>query len=353
MFSRTCRTIVRSNCLSIKRQAILRTYSSSDSIFNNDGAWDKILAELDTPQSRPPGTTNAKQRPSRQPGAARQSITKRETKLLSDMLNKILDNKPSNEQEELRLGLGGGKLGDLLGQLRLHRPNSRRTDELTVQEELDAKKEQMSLCEDDLHLLEWAQEHVFKESVAFEETAKAAMKKAAQEGKVTQLPTLQPPTYPHMIAALMKTFRERYRDPHLALAIFNHAQNLSIVSYVFGCSTDAYNELLETRWSCFHDMQGVLDALEEMKVNAVPVNAKTRAIVDRIRSELSQSKEHIDSNAWELLQRIEGAMVSKDQRVPWDSWKSEVATDSDDSSFDNWDFGPSQRSGSSNRGRAL
>ncbi|KAF9047358.1 hypothetical protein BJ165DRAFT_1092435 [Panaeolus papilionaceus] len=320
-------------------------HSSSKSIFNGDDTWDRILAELDKPEPRH-ATPKPRNPPQRQ-AAPRQSITKRETKLLSDMLTRILDNKPA-EKDEVRLGLGRGKLQDIFGQLHRHRPNTRSTDESTVQEMLDIKKEQMSLCENDIQLLEWAQENVFGESIAFEETAKKAMKDAAQEGKVTRLPTLQPPTYPHMIAALMKTFRERYRDPHLALAIFNHAQNLSIISYVFGCSTDAYNELLETRWSCFHDMRGVLEALEEMKVNAVPVNAKTRTIVDRMRADINQSKESIDPSTWELLQRIEETMVVKGQKEPWDSWKNELWDD--DTAFDNWDFASSKKASTSKRG---
>jgi hypothetical protein len=63
----------------------------------------------------------------------------------------------------------------------------------------------------------------------------------------------------------MRTFRDHYKDPNLALFIFNHTKKLSIFSYVFGCSTEVYNELIKTRWDCFRDLEGVYNAVEEMK----------------------------------------------------------------------------------------
>ena len=73
----------------------------------------------------------------------------------------------------------------------------------------------------------------------------------------------------------MRTFRDKYANPHLALALFAHARRLSVLSFVCGCTTPAYNELLETRWACFRDLKGVCDALEEMKTNGVETNGGT------------------------------------------------------------------------------
>ncbi|KAG1793343.1 uncharacterized protein HD556DRAFT_1191699, partial [Suillus plorans] len=90
-------------------------------------------------------------------------------------------------------------------------------------------------------------------------------------------------TYPYLIAHLMRSFRDKYCDPHLALSIFNYAQHLSIPSYVFGCTTPAYNELIETRWSCFHDLRGVHDALEEMRFNGVEPDGRTKKLAEKLR----------------------------------------------------------------------
>jgi hypothetical protein len=84
----------------------------------------------------------------------------------------------------------------------------------------------------------------------------------------------------------MRTFRDHYSDPNLALFIFHHTQKLSIISYVFGCSTEVYNELIKTRWDCFRDLQGVYNAIDEMKVNGVPLDSATQKLIEIIRHDV-------------------------------------------------------------------
>ena len=162
------------------------------------------------------------------------------------------------------------EMADLFNRLRKDVKRMRWTSE--IDEELDRKKEEIELCDTDVQLLEWAMNEVFKPPQPTD---------ASVRGQATAIHNHQ--LYPHLIATLMRAFRDKFHDPHLALAIFDHAKNLSIYSYVFGCTAPAYNELIETQWFCFHDLRGILEALEEMKVNAVEADNRTRRIVETIR----------------------------------------------------------------------
>jgi len=197
-------------------------------------------------------------------------------------------------------------VSDLFGKLRRQSKHVKWTTE--ADEELDRKKEQIELCDTDQKLLAWAMREVFEESKHYEENARRAPDDAnAVKGPVQ----LQPPTYPHLIALLIRTFREKFADPHLALSIFDHARHLSIASYVFGCTTPAYNELIETRWRCFRDLRGVCDALEEMRANGVGMDNKTRALSEAIRREVGERNLwQVESAAggeevWDMVAKIE------------------------------------------------
>jgi len=187
------------------------------------------------------------------------------------------------------------------------------------------------------------------------------------------MPTLQHPAYPHLISLLMRTFRDKYNDPHLTLSIFDYARHLSIPSYVFGCTAPAYNELIETRWTCFRDLTGILEALEEMKVNGVEPDNRTRKLVEVIRREAGgqgvwEEEDHLGTGGQVLktLNRIE-ALVAKPRtfspkrshtpRVPsqtsgkkqdkkWNAWKSKSPDepDGDDWQFGRWDEAPEPES---------
>lgn len=200
--------------------------------------------------------------------------------------------------------------------------------------ELDKKKEEMELCHTDRQLLDWATREVFGESKRFEEDARSI--------HATPQQPLQPPTYPYLIAILMRTFRDKYADPYLALSIFDHARHLSAVSYVFGCTTHAYNELIETRWRCFRDLRGVCQALEEMRVNGIQMDTRTRALVELVRQQVGEritweedaAEDH--GELWDIVTRIErltipakhrdrGTRRDKERYLELEAWKNEGA----------------------------
>ncbi|KAL5484810.1 hypothetical protein ACEPAI_7452 [Sanghuangporus weigelae] len=218
------------------------------------------------------------------------------------------------------VGIGSGPEGsagisDLFGKLR----RVSRQYRWSAQEdaELERKLAQMELCETDQLLLEWAAKEVFDESAKYEDAARQAVYRSEKSSETSPGPKpesessqsspnpsssldrdpsqghafssplpLQPPAYPHLLAALISTFRDKFHDPHLALSIFQHARSRSIASYVFGCTAPAYNELLRTRWEAFRDLRGVADALNEMRVNGITPDGKTRAFVEELRREV-------------------------------------------------------------------
>jgi hypothetical protein len=214
--------------------------------------------------------------------------------------------------------------------------------------ELDKLKEQLDLCPSDFAMLEWAESEVFGPSIRAEEASRTA----ASEGKPPPR-YLQPPLYPHLLAALMGTARERYDDPHLALALFEHARNLSPLSYIFGCTTPAYNELLETRWDSFRELRGVHAALEEMRANGISPDSRTRALVDDVRREVGartiwlEESESGSGEVWTLLKEIERFVARRaprqaftgdhrsDQRQqqPHDAWKNPELTSDESSGY--------------------
>jgi hypothetical protein len=215
--------------------------------------------------------------------------------------------------------------------------------------ELDKLKEQLALCSSDYAMLEWAEREVFGASIRAEEAARAA----ASAGQ--RPPShLQPPLYPHLLATLMNTARERYDDPHLALALFEHARNLSPLSYIFGCTTPAYNELLETRWDSFRDLRGVHAALEEMRANGVSPDPRTRALVDDVRREVGartvwlEESETGSGEVWAMLREIERLVArraprqtstsdhrshQRQQQQPHDVWKNPELTSDESTGY--------------------
>jgi hypothetical protein len=249
-------------------------------------------------------------------GPRRQTMSNQELAAFDDMFNLVFS--AANERRLAEDGAAGAfdvdirsPLTDFLKYL-TKPPRVRPKGEDT---ELDRLKEQIALCQSDYSMLEWAEREVFGASIRAEEAARAA----AAEGKPPP-PHLQPPLYPQLLATLMSTARDGYDDPHLALALFEHARNLSPLSYIFGCTTPAYNELLETRWHSFRDLRGVHAALEEMRANGVASDLQTRALVENVRREVGartvwlEESETGSGEVWTMLREIERLVARRAPR---------------------------------------
>lgn len=232
---------------------------------------------------------------------------------------------------------------------------------------LDRLKEDMEMCKTDQELLNWAMTNVFRadllaDSVAGVSSGKSQEKTSSSKSesgsnsdtKIIANSTTTPNTdtdvntntdadskkqtpdfaahlptiYPHILASLMHTFRTTYADPHLVLSLFTYARHLSLLSFVFGCTTPVYNELILTKWKCFGDLKGVCEALEEMRANGVEMDTQTRAVTEMIRREVGERnlwaergelRGNGNDEVWELLMRMEKltAVRVKSKRAPF------------------------------------
>ncbi|PCH43831.1 hypothetical protein WOLCODRAFT_144713 [Wolfiporia cocos MD-104 SS10] len=290
---------------------------SDDSIFSpTKSPWDHVFEDINDLPPLMPSQARTRSPLPQTPGnraPRRVGMTAREIRAFDDMFDLIF----SAVAEDTQPGKGrtlspavtiGRALqhNDLFGRLRRDSRATRWTR--AEDEQLDEKKEQMELCESDAQLLEWAMREVFDESRRYEENARRVL----EDPKAAQEPVqLQPPWYPQLLSLLMSTFRDKYNDPHLALSIFDHARHMSIPSFVFGCTTLAYNELIETRWRCFRDLRGVCDALEEMRVNGVYMNNRTYELAETIRHEVGRRNFWQEESTlgggqvWEMIAKIE------------------------------------------------
>ncbi|KAH9979080.1 hypothetical protein BGW80DRAFT_1282814 [Lactifluus volemus] len=298
--------------------------SSADnsSIFSpKDSPWDHVFQDIATghpltPMGRekPPrtGLNNSSLEP------RRQSMTNQELTAFDEMFDMIFSaaNERQLAEDDAATTLDIDTRGPLSGFLKKmsKTPRIRQTGEDT---ELDRLKEQLALCSSDHDMLEWAEREVFGASIRAEEAARAAFAAGKPPPR-----HLQPSMYPHLLEALMNAARERYEDPHLALALFDHARNLSPLSYIFGCTTPAYNELLETRWGSFRDLRGVHAGLEEMRANGVPPDSRTRALADDVRRETGartlwlEETETGSGEVWIMLNTIERLAARRTPRRP-------------------------------------
>lgn len=253
-------------------------------------------------------------------------MTAREINAFDQMFNMIFDAvSKTSSRDSKRLasdfsallptsaGIGRAQspgMSDVFGKLRRQSKNLRWSNK--ADEELDKKREAMELCESDQQLLEWAMREVFEESTRCEENMRKASEDLSSSNKPIQI---QPRWYPHMISLLIRTFRDKYGDPHLALSVFDYARHLSVASFVFGCTSPVYNELIETRWRCFRDLRGVCDALEEMRVNGVEMDNRTRSLVEVIRRETGQRNMWQEESTigsgevWDMISRMERLVI--------------------------------------------
>jgi hypothetical protein len=155
---------------------------------------------------------------------------------------------------------------------------------------LDLMKEEIEHCESDQALYAWTLERLFGELDGRLSQVQSTGASGSTSDEVSSEISSPLPAFAssQLLAIVMRTFRTKYWDPHAALAVFDHAHTASPVSYVTCCGTAAYNELIETKWDSFRDLQGVCDALEEMSLNKVRIDTRTNKLVESLRREVGQ-----------------------------------------------------------------
>jgi hypothetical protein len=213
--------------------------------------------------------------------------------------------------------------GDTTGYKDWSRDVRRRTDRLeddryTV--ELDEMKEEVQAISTDLELLDWARRRVFTTDTPPTSTTNTSTNAVgANEPPSATSPTSAdvaeplsfPNPYPQILAHVMRVAREQHNNPHLSLSFFHHARTSSVESYLVGCLSSAYNELIKTRWECFRDLDGVDEAIKEMDANAVSWDMKTQRVVGKIVEEVGREVIQKGPEDWggervyEILLRLE------------------------------------------------
>lgn len=173
--------------------------------------------------------------------------------------------------------------------------------ELTEQEELelDRLREQLLELKSDYEVLQWGLEKVF----GFD---KARVNEMMVSPDPNALPVLAAPPseqqpqldsntaratssygpqsrlYPDLLLLLFLVLRDTHRNPTCALSLFRLAKS-NPFSYVNGCTTAVYLEVLRTHWADgAGDIEAVWQGLDEMRANGVPFDDKVRELVRSI-----------------------------------------------------------------------
>lgn len=172
-------------------------------------------------------------------------------------------------------------------------------------EALDELKEEVSEIQTDLELLDWARKRVFTLTTTPTGTeshgqSQGESDQAATDGTATTITggVGYPKTYPRILAHLMKVSRQSFNNPQLSLSLFHHAQTLSPESYLSGCLSSAYNELIRTRWECFRDLDGVYAAIMEMDGNAVSWDKTTQREIGKIVEQVGRDVLERGAEQW-------------------------------------------------------
>lgn len=91
---------------------------------------------------------------------------------------------------------------------------------------------------------------------------------------------IKSPLYSHVLLELFLTLRDDHSAPHTALDIF-HIASREPVSFVSGCSTKLFNEVLRTRWMLL-DVEGIQETVEFMVNRGVHIDNGTCDLVSDI-----------------------------------------------------------------------
>jgi Mtf2 family len=98
--------------------------------------------------------------------------------------------------------------------------------------------------------------------------------------------------YSSILLKAMRLFRLVFHNPLAAHTLFLRAKTLSAESYVLGCTTLLYNELLLSRWESFTDLLSISEILDEMSTNGVKGDKHTVSILQRIQENVQEWETH-------------------------------------------------------------
>ncbi|GBC05585.1 hypothetical protein RclHR1_00630032 [Rhizophagus clarus] len=95
--------------------------------------------------------------------------------------------------------------------------------------------------------------------------------------------------FPFKYAKLLKQsilVCKKFKDPYLALSIFEQTKRRGLLSYQLGCTTEVYNQIILIRWEFWKDLKGIENLLNEMIDNEISFNKETSDIIDSVELEV-------------------------------------------------------------------
>ncbi|KAK4701404.1 hypothetical protein P7C70_g4825, partial [Phenoliferia sp. Uapishka_3] len=207
------------------------------------------------------------------PTPQRQRLSTAESRTFEELLRQIVPQPvtPHNSSSELARRVAA--VDAVQAALKRSKQDRHRADDLLPADLsiLDSKCEVMSSQQTDHHLLRYAMLEVFGElpSSASPEEAQKRRERAQTV-----------PYFPDLLVHLFLLLRDTHRSPHAALQVFSLASRTP-ASYLRGCTTKLYNEVLRTRWM-LGDIESVATGLEEMRGGGVRVDQITKTLVEEI-----------------------------------------------------------------------
>jgi hypothetical protein len=169
------------------------------------------------------------------------------------------------------------------------------------------KREVIASLRTDLDILEWLNRTYFDLNAA------TSGKAETNDIDATSTPTFTA-AYPLVLAYTISVLHLRFHNPHAALAVFDLARSFTLESYLVGCTTAVYNEMLRARWEGLGDLKGVEEGLEEMGRRGVGWDKETMrfatALVEKlVKLRLATFSEENASTS--------PPSVTNDQRLVW------------------------------------
>ncbi|CAG8562169.1 12878_t:CDS:1, partial [Acaulospora colombiana] len=93
-----------------------------------------------------------------------------------------------------------------------------------------------------------------------------------------------PSKYSSLLQEAISACHTLFNDPYLAFSILEQTKRRGMISYVLGCSTEVYNELILVRWNCWRDLCGIEELMNEMVSNGIDFDQQTFHIVNNVIS---------------------------------------------------------------------
>ncbi|CAG8666212.1 17353_t:CDS:2 [Acaulospora morrowiae] len=93
-----------------------------------------------------------------------------------------------------------------------------------------------------------------------------------------------PSNYSSLLQEAISACHTLFKDPYLAFSILEQIKRRGTVSYVLGCNTKVYNELILIRWNYWKDLCGIEELMDEMVSNGIDFDQQTFYIVNNVIS---------------------------------------------------------------------